>query len=119
MSVKVSKKDIKNTYSVICTGYCSMQYLLKGIEDIGYYIGYSSNSNGWNCDYYIIRLINNSKNICISTGYNPVHDIKYNPSAIEDAEKKAKLIYEKYNYDIATKKINKLLIKIVEKIMEA
>jgi hypothetical protein len=66
MKFKTTKKEIMDNYSsIIKTGYCSIQYLLRYVEPSAYTCG----SDGWNADIYLI------KNVAIVTGYKPFGNI--------------------------------------------
>lgn len=66
---------------IVTAGYCDLQYLLSGIDPVGYNAGI----NGWNYDVYIIG------DIGILTGYRMPN--KYPRAAkIEEYEQKASKI---------------------------
>jgi len=106
--LKLKEKDLKNDFrKVISIGYCQAQTLLKYKAPIGY----TSGTYGWNSDIYLID------NIYISTGYRPISNININYELIESYEKRAKKIYTKnINYQLAIKKIDKLLIAFINEI---
>jgi len=63
MKFKTTKRAIKEGYhKIISVSYCSLQYLLKGINPVAY----STRSEGWACDYYDVD------GICICEGYSPI-----------------------------------------------
>lgn len=82
MKCKVTKKSIKANYSrIIGIGYCNAQHLLNYETPFAY----SSNNNGWSCDYYDIA------GVCVSTGYNPMGD-RVNYETLTRYEKQAEAI---------------------------
>lgn len=83
MKMKMSRNQIADlpVAKIVTAGYCDLQYLLSGVDPIGYNAGIY----GWNYDVYIIG------NVCILTGYRWLN--KY-PRAekIEEYEQKASKI---------------------------
>lgn len=58
---------------IVTAGYCDLQYLLSGIDPVGYNTGI----NGWNYDVYIIG------DVGILTGY---HVLRKYPKAVKTDE---------------------------------
>lgn len=69
MAIKVSKKDMKETYFLLGASYCALTDLLG---NFGTQL-YSAGVYGWSCDYYIIE--DGNRRAVISTGYSPVYDV--------------------------------------------
>lgn len=112
LKVKVSKKDIKESYSNIITiPYCDAQFLLSG-KQARYY---STRAEGWACDYYEI-----DKNTIISTGYAPIDSKLRDYELTRKYDDKARAIYCNYDieYNKRIKKIDKLLEKYVAELLE-
>lgn len=111
MKIRVTEKAIKEGFkNIICVGYCDLQYLL-------YYTDPDFNTTGiygWKADFY---KINN--NTIISTGYQPIGSIR-NYKLNRKYDEKARKIVLNYNlkYETKVKKLNNLLKKYIEEIME-
>jgi hypothetical protein len=101
MKFKVTRKEMKQKASrIISVGYCSAQYLLKGLD----LCAYSTRAEGWACDYY-----NLGGGIYISEGYAPIgENVDYN--TLREYDKKAMAIYNNYDedYQIRLDKIDKI-----------
>ena len=61
MKMKMTRNQIADlpVDKIVTAGYCDLQYLLDGIDPVGYNAG----NSGWNYDVYIIG------NVGILTGY--------------------------------------------------
>ena len=102
LKIKASKKDMKENYKILGTGYCSMQYLLRFKEPVAY----STRAEGWACDYYEVD------DVVISTGYAPLKnknmDIDY--STIKAYENKARdIVNSSKSWEDKEKEVNSLL----------
>lgn len=89
---RVTAKWLRENYSCIGTGYCSVQTLLR-YEEPQYY---TCGVYGWGCDAYVLYV--NHKNVCLITGGSPVDNL-YNKQTEDIAnkyEKKAKDLEERY-----------------------
>lgn len=108
MKIKVTEKQIKNSYNnIISVGYCDLWYLLSGI-DADYY---TAGVYGWNSDIFKIDY-----NTVIVTGYRPFGNLHASYNGItKKYNEKARKIYNDYdlNYDKKKTKINQLLQKFV------
>lgn len=112
MKVKVSKKEVKESYrNIICLGYCTIQHLLY-YKDADYY---SCGVYGWSCDYYKI----DNKTI-ISTGYSPIGNIRVDYELSDKYDKKAREIIHNHSlsYEQAKNKVNKLLEKYIQEVLQ-
>ncbi len=109
LKVKVTKKEIlKNYENVISVGYCNLCWLLIYTEPKYYTCGV----NGWYSDIYEI-----GNNTCICTGYKAFGNIKVSYDIIKKYNDKAQKIYINNNRKEAEKKINKLLNKFIEEVL--
>lgn len=110
--IRVNKKNILNSYkNVIKIGYSDAQYLLSDQTERYYTCGVY----GWNADVYEI-----DSNTCIVTGYRPFGNIDSNYKTLKKYEDKARQIMLDYSidYEKRAKKVNKLLEKYIDEIME-
>lgn len=124
MEFKTTKKEVKNYYNnILSVGYCGMQYLLKGTTRESYIVSVY----GWTCDNYKLTGTN-GKILLLSTGYNPINDQNINKKIIDNKyniikkyEKKAEKINNNHNltWQQITNKLNKLIIKFVDEILES
>tara|TARA_R110001606_G_scaffold398255_2_gene576857 strand:+ start:425 stop:757 length:333 start_codon:yes stop_codon:yes gene_type:complete len=108
MKVKTTKKSVKNSFcNIYSIGYCNAQNLLQGINPFAY----STGVYGWACDYY------NIEGVCVSTGYSPIGE-NINYELVNKYENKAKKILDNYSIDYQKRKkrVNKLLIKLINEI---
>ena len=104
MKVEVTRKSIANSYFCKAAGYCSLQYLFRGIEPNFYTHGIY----GWNFDAYT------HGNKCVTTGYrNMIGDsIPYDVcKKYEDAAEKIWSYENKATYDEKRKAADELLEK--------
>lgn len=112
MKLKVTKKEIKEHFTNIITiGNCNGEDILQ-YKNADYY---STRSEGWACDYYIIN-----SNTIICTGYAPI-DSKYRDYELTKKynDKARKIIYNRdIDYKTKEKKVNKLLEKYVNEILK-
>lgn len=69
MSIRVTKKDMKESYFLLGASYCALSDLLG---NFGTQL-YSAGVYGWSCDYFIIE--DGNRRVVISTGYSPVYDV--------------------------------------------
>lgn len=69
MSIRVTKKDMKENYFLLGASYCALSDLLGNFDTRLY----SAGVYGWSCDYFIIE--DGNRRAVISTGYNPVYDL--------------------------------------------
>ena len=112
---KVSKKEVKENYRILGTGYCTMQNLLRHKNAFAY----SAGVNGWACDYYLVNV--NGEEVIISTGYNALNSKRINLdyTTIKEYEEKARMIDCDYDYNMdyqdRVKAIDTLLIELLEK----
>lgn len=60
--IKVTRKYMRNNFNVYKVGYCALQALFNTSEATAY----STRTEGWACDYYLLPL-----GVVISTGYAP------------------------------------------------
>lgn len=107
MKTKVAKKAVKANYNkIIGIGYCNAQHLLQYAEPFAY----SAGGNGWACDYYDIE------NVCISTGYDYIGNVKPNYETLDKYNNQAREIAKDYNIDweIRKEKVNSLLEEFVK-----
>jgi len=108
MKLKATKKEMRNGFNqIIGTGYCSMTYLLRHQPEYAY----SSRTEGWACDYYVVD------GVLISTGYDPLKskNVSIDYATIEKYENQARNIALDYSikWDEQTQKINDLLHELV------
>lgn len=109
MDLKLKKKDVLNeNKKVISIGYCSLQYLLRYQDRIGYTTGVY----GWNADVYEFD------NVVIVTGYRPFGE-GIDSKLVQDYEKKARKIVFDYDldYDKQRQRINRLLNNFLKKVV--
>ena len=80
MKLKATKRSIREGYNkIVNVGYCDLQALLNYKEPFAY----SAGLYGWACDYYDID------GVCISSGYQPIGDKKFNYDLMRELENKA------------------------------
>ena len=123
MKFKTTKKEVKEYYySILSVGYCEVQYLLKNKEPESYNAGLY----GWYCDNY--KLEGTKRILLLSTGYNPINDQNINKNILKNKyniikkyEQKAEKIQHnhKYTWQQIDKKLNNLIIKFVDEILES
>ena len=68
MSIKVTRKELNETFNCIGCGYCEAQYLLNYENPIFYNCG----MYGWNFSGYILRHSITGKTLCLTTGYRNI-----------------------------------------------
>lgn len=100
---------MKESYiHIIKIGYCDAQNLLQYENETAY----STCTEGWACDYYIID------NVLISTGYAPLEskNTKVNYDTIKKYDNAARGIVHNYNlpYEEREKQVKKLLSDFVD-----
>lgn len=89
MKMKMTRGQIEKlpVNKIVTAGYCDLQYLLSGVDPIGY----NSGKNGWYYDVYVVD------GICILTGYHVPS--KYPKAAkIEEYETRAREIRMNYRF---------------------
>lgn len=115
MSIKATRKELKENYNCIGCGYCNAQDLL-------YYTSptfYNTGVYGWNFDGYILRNSENGRQLLLTTGYrNTIHHWnidndweiihKYN----EKAKELRKVNYYNYTRDQAQNLIDALIDEV-------
>ena len=109
--IKVTEKQMKEGFkNIITIGYCEASNLLYFKNPDFYTCGV----NGWKSDIYKINY-----NTIISTGYTPING-KRNYKLVKEYENKASKIAYNYNlsYEQKQKKIDKLIEKFVNEILE-
>ena len=114
MSIKVTQKQIKNSYNnIFSVGYCGAQFLLRGLDPVFY----NSGVYGWNCDYYLLVDENNNP-VIICTGYRP-HGRNANGKTTE-LEKQANAIYNNYTleYNEKMRLLRSLRAEWIKKLLE-
>lgn len=109
MEIKVSKKEIRNSYfQIVGVPYCDLQYLLRN-EKADYY---SAGVYGWSCDYYKFEELG----VIISTGYSYIGE-RADYKLVEKYNNKArKMWYESKDYYKTAKQVHKLLLKFIEEV---
>ena len=114
MKIKVTKKEIMNSYdNIICVGYCGLAYLLRGVIEPRFY---TCGVYGWNSDIYQVDY-----NTVICTGCRPFGNIYASYSGIcNKYNEKARKIWNNYDleYETRRKKVNKLLEKFINECLE-
>ena len=108
--MKLTRKEVLNSFKCYQVGYCELQYLLRYISADGYTAGVY----GWNADIYIFD------NIALVTGSHPFGR-EINHETARKYEQKARKIVDNYDlsYEQKKKKTNKLLEKFIEEVKEA
>ena len=110
MKLKTTSKMLKENYNnIICIGYCDAWYLLKGLEPIYYNCGVY----GWNYDGYHIN-----NNVLITTGYRPIGNLGAIGIVCKYNEKARKIYNSDLEYNKKINKINKLLDKFINEVIE-
>ena len=108
MKYKASKKDINASYDVYKVGYCTIQYLLNGIEPFAY----SARAEGWACDYYDF-----GGGIVVSTGYAPTGAaVPYELSRKYD-DKAAKVLGNNWSYNRKLAELTRLRAEYVKEVI--
>lgn len=105
MKYKTTKKNMKESYGkIIKVGYCDLQSLLQFEEPTAY----STRAEGWACDYYDID------GVLISTGYDPIGNIKADYKTVKEYEEKAReIIRNDEVYEDKKIKVNELLKEFI------
>lgn len=102
MKTHTTIKFIRNNFKkVFRSGYCDLQYIMRG-ADPQYY---NSGVYGWNCDIYI----DYSRDIAITTGYRNMTGVLIPEEIVEKYTNKAKTILEntfKKSYDEIQEELN-------------
>jgi hydrogenase maturation factor len=104
--IKLTKKQIIDNFpTVIKASYCSMQNLLH-LKNASFYTG--SKTYSWTSDIYVIN-----DNVAISTGYQPIGNVKTNCELLKQYDDQAAKIIALYpatiNYSTLEIKLNILL----------
>lgn len=109
MKIKVSKKEIRNSYfQIVGVPYCDLQYLLRN-EKADYY---SAGVYGWSCDYYKFEDLG----VIISTGYGYIGE-RADYKLVEKYNDKARKMWEESeDYYKTGKQVHKLLLKFIEEV---
>ena len=107
--MNVTMKNIKKEYpKIIKVGYCELQNLLR-FKNADFT---TSGVYGWNADIYTVSI-----DTAICTGYRPLGNIELKRDIIKKYDDKALKIYcNEKDYNIAIKKIDKLLQKFIEEV---
>lgn len=111
MAFELKRKDVvKECGYKLCASYCSMQFLLRYQDRIGYTHGVY----GWNCDVYRIG------DVVLTTGYRGMVGSPINYDLLRDYELKAEQICCDYSisYEDQRDKVNALLYELLDKAKE-
>lgn len=93
MSIKVTRKELQETFVCVGCGYCKAEDITTFIPRIFYNYGVY----GWNFDGYILKHSQKNRILCLTTGYrNVIHN---------EVVKDDYLIIEKYD-KLARQKID-------------
>lgn len=107
--IRVKEKDIRESFrNIICVGYCDLQYLL-------YYKNADFNTTGvygWKADFYKI-----DNNTIISTGYQPIGDIRNYELNRKYDNKAREIVYSDIDYKVKMQKLDRLLEKYVKEML--
>ena len=109
----MTRKEIINNFSkVYSVGYCDLQFLLRFKNRIGY----NNGTCGWNYDIYAF----NNNTIAICTGYRGMPGKTIDFATIAKYDKKARNILSDSTLTTKTqeKKLNKLINKFLEDILD-
>lgn len=104
----VTRKKMKESYSnIIKIPYCNAQFLLRNINPFAY----STMSEGWACDYYIINCS------VISTGYAPIGN-KVDFDLLQKYENQAQKIWCDYSigYEEQRRNVSDLLDEFISRV---
>lgn len=110
MSIKASKREIKESFYVVGVPYCDLQYLLRFITPFAH----SEGVYGWQCDYYQV----DGSNFVISTGYSTAQNIEIEDSIKRDIIKKYNNLAAKENGINCISQLEGLLTFFKKEIME-
>ena len=111
MSIKATKKELKNTFMCIGCGYCRAHYLLKYVDATFYNYGVY----GWNFSGYILTHSEAGAKLLLTTGYrNMIHNelVKNDYEIISKYEREAEAIANTSTREQAQQIINNLLDEI-------
>lgn len=89
MKRRISKKAVREMYTVYKVGYCDLQHLFRCSEAFGY----STRVEGWACDYYEI-----APGVAVSTGYDTIGK-KADHDTIKIFEEAAKIVIAELSND--------------------
>lgn len=91
MKTKMTRKQILTFYkNVVSIGYCDLQYLLEGLNPVGY----ASGVYGWNYDVYVTGY-----NVTICTGYRSMPGKNVDYDIVHEYNSRAEKICHDYNRD--------------------
>lgn len=110
MSIKASKKEVKENFYVVGVPYCDLQYLLRFQTPFAH----SEGVYGWQCDYYQV----DGSNFVISTGYSTVQNIEIDDTIKRDIIKKYNVLAAKENGVNCINELEALLYFFKQEIME-
>ena len=119
MSIKVTRKELKENYVIVNCAYCNSQYLRLPNTPILYNYGVY----GWNWNAYIIKY-NNGKNIfALVDGYRsqPTSDYKNNKDyeIVRNYNELARKVCEETDdYNIRYNTIQHLIDKMMEELKQ-
>ena len=107
MSIKVTRKELQESYIIVNCGYCDSYNIRR------YYAGdyYNSGVYGWNWTAYIINYNKGEKRFALVDGYrnHPISDFK---------NKKDYEIVRKYNKLLENIKDNNIIQLHIDEMME-
>ena len=116
MSIKATRKELKETFVCIGCGYCAAQNLLTYEPAIFYNYGVY----GWNFSGYILSHSKSDKRLLLTTGYrNMIHNniVINDYQFIEKYESKAEALpYSERNRETLQKLIDDLIDEIYNEI---
>ena len=115
MSIKVTRKELNETFNCIGCGYCTAQYLLNYESPTFYNYGVY----GWNFSGYILRHSITGKTLLLTTGYrNMIHSniVKNDYDIISKYEEKARKIF---NDNPTRKQIQDLIDQLIDEIYQS
>lgn len=99
---RITRKEIKGRFKndVYAIGYCDLQHLLFFRKPFAY----STRSEGWACDYYLVG------EFCLSTGYASIGK-GIDKNLIKKYDNEAKFVIKTLPIEEAKEKIDELLSK--------
>ena len=108
MKLKAKKSDFKGA-KILCVGYCELQYLLRGREEIAY----TSGVYGWNADIYDIG------GFLIVSGYRPFGE-RLDYELLKSFEERARAIWGDYSKSYETRKqeAETLLARFIDQVKD-
>ena len=104
----ITKKEMRNRFDkIISIPYCMAHNMLMYQEPYGYH---GTDTNGWNCDYYIVC------DVLICTGYNPIKgtlEARYDDIMLFDDRARSEITNHFPNYEESKDAVDNVLFDFI------